>query len=41
MRYEIRFSNGAWKLFDTQEYTSVAAFGLRAWAEEALERVNK
>lgn len=41
MRYEIRFSNGYWKLFDTHEYCSVAAFGLRAWADEALERVSK
>lgn len=34
-RFEVRWSNGAWKVFDTQAYTSVAAYGLRAWADEA------
>jgi len=40
MRYQVRWSNGYWKLFDTQEYRSVDIFRLRAHAEEALSQVN-
>lgn len=36
MRYEIRWSNGYWKVFDTRFYCSVEAFGLRTHAEDAL-----
>jgi hypothetical protein len=35
---EIRWSNGYWKLFDTERYTTVACFGLKREVEEALLR---
>lgn len=37
-RYEIRFRNGIWTIFDHERYEAVAAFGLRRDAEIALSR---
>lgn len=37
--YEIRWSNGCWKLFNTERYTAVAAFGIKREADAALARV--
>jgi hypothetical protein len=38
--FEIRWSNGYWKLFDVERYKSVALFGLKREAEEALLKAN-
>ena len=35
---ELRWSNGYWKLFDTERYTSIAMFGLKKDAIEALKK---
>lgn len=40
MRYQVRWSNGFWKLFDVQQYRSVAMFRLAAHAEEAAWEMN-
>jgi hypothetical protein len=40
MRYELRWSNGAWKLFDTFWYAGIQAFGLKKDAEAAVEDAN-
>lgn len=40
MRYEVRFTNGAWKLFDTVEYTDVALFFVRTEADRACNDAN-
>lgn len=36
MRFEVRFSNGFWKVFDTFRYRSAGMFGLKTLATEAL-----
>jgi hypothetical protein len=40
MRYELRWSNGCWKLFDTFMYASVYAYGLKGLAQEAVDQAN-
>ncbi len=47
MRFEARFSNGYWKLFDTQDYCSalygprsIALFGLEVDAKAAADNCN-
>lgn len=37
-RYEIRFGNGYWKIFDNQFYTSAGMFPRKVDAEEALQK---
>lgn len=41
MRFEVRFSNGYWKLFDTNRYASVAVFGELRYALDACEWENR
>jgi hypothetical protein len=41
MRYELRWANGMWQLFDSFMYESLAAFGLRSVAEEAVLDANE
>lgn len=40
MRFEVRFSNGYWKLFDTRRYESVGLFYLKAYALAAAYEAN-
>lgn len=40
MRYELRFTNGYYKLFDTVKYTDVALFETRRECEQAVARRN-
>lgn len=40
-RFEVRWSNGAWKLFDTHWYSSIDIFGTAKEAWAALARKNK
>lgn len=39
-KYEVRWSNGYWKMFDTEEYKSVAIFYLKTTADEAVAKKN-
>lgn len=41
MRYETRWSNGFWKVFDTLNYTSIEAHHTRASADEAVRVANE
>jgi hypothetical protein len=40
MRYEVRFSNGAWKAFDTVNYRSYDIFRLQSEAVLAVAWLN-
>jgi hypothetical protein len=40
MRYQARWSNGYWKLFDMKMYTDLDTFGLQAQAAEAAASAN-
>ena len=40
MKYEVRWSNGFWKTFDTARYESVAVHGTQADAVIAVSRAN-
>lgn len=40
MRFEVRFSNGYWKLFDTVEYESAELFYIKREADAACDRAN-
>lgn len=40
MRYQAKFSNGAWKLFDSHAYDDVAVFDTQREALKAAERAN-
>lgn len=40
MRYEVRWSNGSWKTFDTFEYRAVGAHGREADAKRHSEDAN-
>lgn len=40
-RYQVRFSNGYWKLFDTDLYASVDSFGLKTNALNACFFANE
>lgn len=40
MRYEVRWSNGFWKLFDTYRYTSLDRFYLESEAVTAVAWMN-
>lgn len=37
-RYEVRWRNGAWKIFDRHRYMDVAVFETQREAEHALAR---
>lgn len=39
--YEVRWRNGAWKLFNLNEYKEVAIFMTQREAEDALKRTKK
>lgn len=41
MRYEARFRNGVWTVFDTEEFYAVRAFDKQSLAEQSAERANK
>jgi hypothetical protein len=41
MRFEVRFSNGFWKLFDTHAYTGVAWYELHKDAVIDCAAANK
>lgn len=40
MRFEKRWSNGYWKLFDTHFYSSVAIFGTEKECAAAVAKAN-
>ena len=40
MRYEIRFTNGVYHIFDTHTYRAVRAVGLRKQAESGVHYFN-
>lgn len=39
-RFQVRFSNGYWKAFDTELYTSVDIFMLKKEAFQAVRKLN-
>ena len=39
-RFQVRFSNGFWKSFDTEEYTSVDIHLLKKEAVQAVRKLN-
>lgn len=41
MRYQARFSNGAWKLFDSHAYEDLDIFDRQIEAEAAAGRANE
>jgi hypothetical protein len=41
MRYEVRFNNGYWSLFDTIEYYGLELFHLKVDAEKAAAEANE
>jgi hypothetical protein len=41
MRYEVRWSNGYWKAFDTITYREVALFYLKKDAVESTNSANR
>lgn len=40
MRYEARWNNGFWKLFDTQNYADVEIFYTKKELDAAVEQAN-
>jgi hypothetical protein len=40
MRYEVRWTNGYWKAFDTLEYTDAGVFDLRTGAQKWVDNRN-
>jgi hypothetical protein len=40
MRYEVRWNNGYWKLFDSKRYEDVDTFHSQAQALEAADSAN-
>src|SRR4051812_16969175 len=40
MRYQVRWSNGSWKTFDTFEYRAVATHPRQVDAEASVEHAN-
>lgn len=40
MKYVIKWNNGFWKVFNTQEYRDESMYGLRTDAEKACLRMN-
>lgn len=40
MKYVIKWNNGFWKLFNTQEYRDESMHGLRTDADKAYYRMN-
>lgn len=40
-RFQARWTNGYWKLFDAQIFTDLAIFGLRVEAIEAATAANR
>ena len=41
MRYQVRWSNGYWKAFDTQRFQDVDMFDLHKKAEERVAYLNR
>lgn len=39
-RFQVRWSNGAWKLFDTERYTAVDIFAMKRDALVACAEAN-
>ena len=40
MRYEVRWANGYWRVFDTEEYTTHSLCGLKKEAQSAASKLN-
>lgn len=40
MRYQAKFANGAWKLFDSHEYADIDIFDRQVEAEDAAAYMN-
>lgn len=40
MKYVVKFTNGYWKVFNTQEYRDESMHGLKTDAEKACARMN-
>jgi hypothetical protein len=41
MRYEVRWANGSWRVFDTQQYTTHSLVGTQKEAVAAVSRLNR
>ena len=41
MKYQVKWNNGFWKLFDTNTYNDVDFFWLKKDADEAAHWANK
>lgn len=41
MRYEVRWANGSWRLFDTEQYTTAELFFIKKEADAACDRSNR
>jgi hypothetical protein len=41
MRYEKRWNNGYWKVFDTHRYTDKASVRTEKECDETVKRLNK
>jgi hypothetical protein len=41
MRYEVRWGNGYWRVFDTERYTTHSLCGLKKEAVVAVAMLNK
>lgn len=40
MKYVVKWNNGYWKVFNTQEYRDESIHGLKTDAEKACARMN-
>ena len=40
-QFEVRWSNGVWRCFDTLAYTTDAIFGLQSFAQDYVNKRNK
>lgn len=41
MRYAVKFNNGAWKTFDSVNYTDVGIHGLKREAQDYVDYLNR
>ena len=41
MRYEVRWANGYWRVFDTDRYTTVSLCGLKTEAQAQVDYKNR
>lgn len=41
MKYVVKWNNGFYKVFDTQQYCDVSLHGLKTDADKACQRMNQ